>query len=170
MFICSYYTMTPDPFLPQQLTAGLGKACCRALGLQPGTWKSRYTQLYVGFAVSGLLHCGGDLLVDPSRKLFGASFPFFFSQAVAITFEDAVIALVRRGGVKVPQVLARAVGYAWAIAWLCISAPWLINWTLRAGIIDTNRIPISLIDRVAPSLEMGAARLAAVVPAMGLKA
>ena len=105
----AHLTTIPDPVPLQQLTAGFGKASCRALGLQSGTWQSRYTQLYVGFAVSGLLHCGGDLLVDPSHKLFGASFPFFFSQAVAITFEDAVIALVRRSGVKVPQVLARAV-------------------------------------------------------------
>lgn len=166
----AHLTTIPDPVPLQQLTAGFGKASCRALGLQSGTWQSRYTQLYVGFAVSGLLHCGGDLLVDPSHKLFGASFPFFFSQAVAITFEDAVIALVRRSGVKVPQVLARAVGYAWAVAWLCLSAPWLINWTLRAGIIDMNRIPISLVDRVAPSLGTSVARLAAVIPAMGMKA
>ena len=137
--------------------------------LQPGTWQSRYTQLYVGFAVSGLLHCGGDLMVDPSRKLFGASFPFFFSQAIAITFEDGMIGLVRRSGVKVPPGLARAAGYAWAVAWLCISAPWMINWTLRAGIIDTQRVPVSLIDRIAPSLGASAARLAE-VGTLGLKA
>ncbi|KAH9915213.1 uncharacterized protein B0H18DRAFT_1042173 [Fomitopsis serialis] len=133
-----------------QLTAGIGKACCRALGLQPGTWVSSYTQLYVGFAVSGFLHCGGDLMVDPS--LFGASFPFYISQAVAITFEDAVIGIVRRTGVKFPQPLARVVGYAWAILWLCISAPWHINWTLKAGVVDTVRVPVSLIDLIAPNL------------------
>ena len=137
--------------------------------MRPGTWQSRYTQLYVGFAVSGLLHCGGDLMVDPSLKLFGASFPFFFSQAVAITLEDVVIALAQRSGIKVPQVLARALGYAWAVAWLCISAPWLINWMLRAGISDTHRIPVSLLDRVAPSLRASAARLAA-VGTLGVKA
>ncbi|KAH9915715.1 uncharacterized protein B0H18DRAFT_1040180 [Fomitopsis serialis] len=101
-------------------------------------------------------------MVDPS--LFGASFPFFFSQAIAITFEDAVIGIVGRSGVKFPRPLAHMIGYAWAILWLCISAPWLINWTLRAGIIDTNRIPVSLIDRVAPSLVTSAARFAAATP------
>ena len=139
------------------------------MGLQPGNWQSHYTQLYVGFAVSGLLHCGGDLMVNPSRKLFGASFPFFFSQAVAITFEDAVIGLVRRSGVKVSPVLARAVGYAWVVAWLCISAPWMTNWMLRAGTIDTQHVPVSLIDRIAPSLGASAARLAE-VGTLGLKA
>ncbi|KZT63295.1 hypothetical protein DAEQUDRAFT_641339, partial [Daedalea quercina L-15889] len=142
--------------LLRRLTAGIGKACCRAFGLRPGTWQSRYTQLYAGFAVSGLLHCGGDLMVNPS--FFGSSFPFFFSQALAITFEDIVIELVRRSGIKCPRPLAHVIGYAWAVLWLCISAPWLINWTLKAGIIDTNRIPVSLIDRVIPNLPASAAR------------
>ncbi|KAH9915716.1 membrane bound O-acyl transferase family-domain-containing protein [Fomitopsis serialis] len=148
--------------LLRRLTAGIGKACCRALGLQPGTRASSYTQLYVGFAVSGLLHCCGDLMVNPS--LFGASFPFFFLQAVAITFEDAVVGIVRRSGVKFPLPLAHIIGYAWAISWLCISAPWQINWTLKAGIIDTNRVPLSLIDRVAPNLVPSVAKLAATIP------
>ena len=78
--------------------------------------------------MSGFLHCGGDLLVSPS--LFGASFPFFMSQAFAITFEDAVIGLVRRSGIKVPMPVAHAVGYAWAFTWLCMSAPLYINWSL----------------------------------------
>ena len=119
-------------------------------------------QLYVGFAISGLLHCGGDLMVDPS--LFGASFPFFFSQAVAITFEDAVIESVRRSGIKVPLVLARTVGYVWAIAWLSISWPWLFNWKLYAGVTESQHLPISLIDHIAPNFGATAARLAAAGP------
>lgn len=67
-------------------------------------------------------------MVSPS--LFGASFPFFMSQAFAITFEDAVIGLVRRSGVRVPVPIARTVGYIWAFTWLCISAPLYINWSL----------------------------------------
>jgi len=114
--------------LLRRLTASCGKACCRALGLRPGTRASSYTQLYVGFAVSGFLHCGGDLMVSP--YLFGTSFPFFMSQAVAITFEDAVIGIVRRSGAKIPLNLAHLAGYAWAITWLCISAPLYVNWSL----------------------------------------
>ena len=121
-------------------------------------------QLYVGFAVSGLLHCAGDLMVDPSGKLFGASFPFFFFQAVAITFEDTVIDSVQRSGIKVPLGLARAVGYVWAISWLCVSGPWLFNWRLYAGVTESEPLPISLIDYVAPNLGTMAARLAAAGP------
>ena len=145
-----------------QLTSGFGKAACNTLGLQPGTWQSRYTQLYGGFAVSGLIHCGGELMVDPS--LFGVSFPFYFYQAVAITFEDAVIELVRRSDVKVSQPLARLVGYTWAMLWLCKSAPWLITWMLRIGVIDSDRMSVSVIDRLAPHLGVVAVRATTVIP------
>ncbi|KAH9840645.1 membrane bound O-acyl transferase family-domain-containing protein [Rhodofomes roseus] len=114
--------------LLRRLTASCGKACCHALGLRPGTRASSYTQLYIGFAVSGFLHCGGDLMVSP--YLFGTSFPFFMSQAVAITLEDAVIGAVRTSGMKVPIRVAHLAGYLWAITWLCISAPLYVNWSL----------------------------------------
>ena len=103
-------------------------------------------------------------MVDPSGKLFGASFPFFFSQAIAITFEDTMIGFVQRSGIKVPLVLARAVGYVWAIAWLSFSWPWLFNWRLYAGVTDGQYLPISLIDRIAPYLGATVARLAAASP------
>ncbi|KZT73482.1 hypothetical protein DAEQUDRAFT_721539 [Daedalea quercina L-15889] len=90
--------------------AGIGKASCRALGLRPGTWLSRYTQLYVGFVVSGLLHCSRGLMVNPS--LFGSSFAFFFSQAVAITFEDSIFGLVRKNGVNFPHPTTHLISHA----------------------------------------------------------
>ncbi|KZT63098.1 hypothetical protein DAEQUDRAFT_770922 [Daedalea quercina L-15889] len=121
--------------------------------------RSRYIQLYIDFAISGLLHYGGDLMVNPS--LFGSSFTFYFSQAAAITFEDTVIELVRQSGVRFPRSLAHLIGYAWAILWLCISAPWLMNWQIRAGFVDSKCVPVSLIDHIAPKLAMNATKLAA---------
>ena len=120
----------------RQLTSGFGKACCNALQLRPGTWPSRYTQLYIGFAVSGLIHCGGDLMVD--RALFGASFAFYVAQALAITLEDAIIGLYGRSGVGLPQPLLRLVGYVWALSWLCVSAPWQIGWMLERGLTGSD--------------------------------
>ena len=108
-------------------------------------------------------------MVDPTGKLFGASFPFLFSQAFAITFEDAVLTFVRHRGFKVPLVLARAVGYMWVITWLCISTPWQINWTLRAGMTRSHHIPVSLIDHIIPSLGLTGERFAA-VGSLGIKA
>ncbi|KZT69927.1 hypothetical protein DAEQUDRAFT_231740 [Daedalea quercina L-15889] len=127
----------------RRLTASAGKAVCRILALRPGSSASSYTQLYVGFAVSGLIHCGGDLMVDPI--FFGSSFLFFMSQAVAITVEDAVIGAARMMQLRIPQRLAHIVGYAWVLFWMNLSCPWYIDWSLKAGIIDADRVPFSLI-------------------------
>lgn len=105
-------------------------------------------------------------MVNPS--LFGASFPFYFYQAIAITFEDAVIEVVRKSGIKVPQSLAHLIGYTWAVLWLCISAPWLITWMLRMGVIDSDRMTVSVIDRLTPHLSMVAVESATLI-STGLK-
>ncbi|KZT01625.1 uncharacterized protein LAESUDRAFT_731044 [Laetiporus sulphureus 93-53] len=140
--------------LIRRFTASIGKAVCRLLGLRTGSRASSNTQLYVGFAVSGIMHCGGDLMV--SRALPGLSFPFFFAQAVAISLEDAVIHAGK--GIFAPKTKgARAalrwVGYAWVFAWLSVSAPLLLNWWIRAGVIDASSVPFSLIGVVVPGFE-----------------
>lgn len=101
-------------------------------------------------------------MVDPS--LFGASFPFYIYQAVAITFEDAVIEIVRRSGLNVPLPLAHLVGYTWAILWLYVSAPWLISWMLEMGVIDSDRMAVSVVDCITPRLGELDVRFAAITP------
>ncbi|KZT01306.1 uncharacterized protein LAESUDRAFT_731292 [Laetiporus sulphureus 93-53] len=142
----------------RRFTASIGKAVCRMLGLQTGSRASSNTQLYVGFAVSGIMHCGGDLMV--SRALLGSSFPFFFAQAVAISLEDAVIHAGKglAPETKGARAALRWVGYAWVFAWLSVSAPWYLNWSMRAGVIDTRRVPFSLIGLVVPGFEKALVR------------
>ncbi|CCM05391.1 uncharacterized protein FIBRA_07607 [Fibroporia radiculosa] len=144
--------------LLRRYTSSFGKMFCRLLNLQPGSWASSYTQLYVGFAVSGLMHCAGDFMVSPS--LLGASFPFFAAQAVAISLEDAVIDIAKRTDMKWPELLVRGLGYAWVFAWLSLSVPWYINWSVKAGVIDTDRVPFSLITLLVPSAKTGAVSFA----------
>ncbi|EED85071.1 predicted protein [Postia placenta Mad-698-R] len=126
-------------------TAFVGKGCCRLLRLQPGSWASSYTQLYVGFATSGFMHCVGDFIVD--RALFGMSFPFFLAQAVAISLEDAAIGVARRTGLQslFPAYLWRMLGYAWVVVWFSVSAPWFIVTSIRVGVL----FPSSARGRVA---------------------
>lgn len=81
-----------------------------------------------------------------SRNLFGSSFPFFISQAVAITVEDAAIGAARMVQLRIPQLLAHTIGYAWVLFWMNLSLPWYIDWSLRAGVVDVNRVPFSLLD------------------------
>ncbi|KAH9922491.1 membrane bound O-acyl transferase family-domain-containing protein [Fomitopsis serialis] len=148
----------------RRLTASTGKMVCRMLDLRPGSWASSYTQLYIGFAVSGLIHCGGDFTV--SRKLFGSSFLFFFSQAIAITVEDVVIGAARRARLRLPNGLARLVGFAWVFIWMNISCPWYIDWSLKEGVMDTDRVPFSLINLMSSSTNAGTVLFYAILSPM----
>jgi hypothetical protein len=134
-----------------QVVTIYGKSSARFLGFQPGSTGSSYTQLYVGFIVSGIAHCGGDLMVG--KKYAGLSFPFFFAQAVAITFEDAVLALAKKSGIPVSDLLARLVGYSWVVFWFNLSLPWYLRWPVDAGIIQPTVLPFSPIRAVISSFE-----------------
>jgi len=118
-----------------QFLAPLGKAMSTVLGFKPGTLGSSYTQLYVAFFLSGLVHTGGDIVLsfhNPAAPRSFFSMPFFLLQAFAITVEDILIWMARRMGVK-GSVWTRAVGYAWVTVWFgwCLSE--YVENAIRAG-------------------------------------
>ena len=77
------------------MLAGLGRLIANKLVKFPrGTNLSSYTQLYVAFSLSGLLHFSGDFVYE--KRIVSRSFKFFLLQAVAITFEDLVIYITKR--------------------------------------------------------------------------
>ncbi|TFY56426.1 hypothetical protein EVG20_g8926 [Dentipellis fragilis] len=96
-----------------------GRLISRTLGFKRGTTASSYTQLYVAFILSGIQHSGGDYMADPAlwrqsftaNPLFYQSFTFFFSQAVAITAEDAMIWVGRKLGLQESRA-THLLGYA----------------------------------------------------------
>jgi hypothetical protein len=99
-------------------------------------------QLYVAFIASGFMHsAGGDAMVGIQH--IWASFPFFLSQAVAITLETAVIGIARQAGYTRSNIWMRLVGYAWVFWWFSISMPWLVNWAVSAGLGKSEVLPIS---------------------------
>ena len=125
-----------------------------------GTNRSSYTQLYIGFFLSGLLHASGDFLVE--KRVVYHSLKFFPLQAVAITFEDFVIyvskGLFRWVGIEIKQgkdggswlgVVARAIGYCWVILWFCLALPVWVDGLNAAGFSNLDRGPVSqfLLDR-----------------------
>jgi len=113
----------------------LGQATSSALGFKPGSRGSSYTQLYVAFFLSGLIHTGGDIVLASSTSTASRSFfsmPFFLSQAFIITFEDMVIWIAGRLEVK-DNVWTRILGYVWVAAWFgwCVSG--LVTNIVKAG-------------------------------------
>ncbi|KAI0634095.1 membrane bound O-acyl transferase family-domain-containing protein [Trametes polyzona] len=94
-----------------------GNFAVNTLRIPRGTFLSSQVQVHVAFALSGLLHCIGDLAVGNSTESFGSSYPFFAANGLAITFEDAVVALAKRAGYREPTRTARWIGYAWVVVW-----------------------------------------------------
>ena len=118
--------------------AGFGRLVANEfLKLPRGTNRSSYTQLYVAFLLSGLLHFTGDFIIE--KRIVYYSFKFFLLQAIAITLEDFILyiakRLLRRERIELKpgktdeswaEVVARVIGYCWVTLWFCLTLPlWL---------------------------------------------
>lgn len=123
----------------RRFLVSFGKTTARALGCPPGSFASRYTQLFIGFFASGMIHNLGDRMIG---QTFGRSSVFFLAQAVAIMFEDVVVAAGRRAGVQ-ESAATRALGYMWTAAWFVVSVPLLMDVMTDAGKPRGPSLPIS---------------------------
>ncbi|OSC99675.1 hypothetical protein PYCCODRAFT_1372634 [Trametes coccinea BRFM310] len=123
-----------------------GRTLSNALGFKRGTSASAYTQLYTGFALSGIMHVWGDVMLGTSY--IGNSMKFFLANACAITVEDAVIAVARKmfgvgGG---PTKWTIQLGYLWVIAWFYMVGPLFVDWFVQVpGVTTEEFLPFSLI-------------------------
>ncbi|KAI0718586.1 membrane bound O-acyl transferase family-domain-containing protein [Cerioporus squamosus] len=120
-----------------------GKLTVRALHIPRGTWLSSQVQVYTAFILSAFIHSTGDLMLGTQH--FGRSFPFFLANAVAITFEDAIITLGKSLGIgtKGPTRVMRLVGYAWVVLWVRFSAPMYVDWMFESGVVENPVLPFS---------------------------
>lgn len=118
-----------------QIFSSHGKYFAHRLHLPSGGNLSSYVQLYTAFLISGVIH------TNPSdtRPLY-----FFALQALAITFEDAVIALATRVEYHSPTKMQKILGYTWVLCWFTYSIPgWtdsLIEWELLGASFDVGII------------------------------
>ena len=117
----------------------------RAINCTPGSWLSSHVQLFVGFALSGLPHVHGDLMLHP--KWVGYSFPFFIYHAALITLEDFLISIGARLGIW-ESLFTRAIGYLWTYTWLIYATPWLNDWHLQAGMGSHRVFRFSMVMRL----------------------
>ena len=138
-----------------QMFAGLGRLVAnKFLRFPRGTILSSYTQLYVAFFLSGLLHFGGDFMIE--KQMVYRSFKFFLLQAVAITFEDFVIYLakcfLRWKGIEFKpgkpdeswtEAGVRVIGYCWVTLWFCSTLPVWIDELNAIGLGSHDRGPIT---------------------------
>ncbi|KAI9765528.1 MAG: hypothetical protein M1840_007354 [Geoglossum simile] len=108
-----------------------GLRAARALGLRKGTNASSYTQLYVAFLASAVIHVSGA--IGASRRDMG-ELKFFLGQAAAITFEDLVMATAKMLGWRNGGRTARAVGYLWVFCWFSYSLRWWASGLASGGV------------------------------------
>jgi len=145
----------PSEDLVDQMLAGLGRLIAnKFLKFPRGTNLSSYTQLYVAFFLSGLLHFSGDFVLE--KRVASRSFKFFLLQAAAITFEDFVIHITKRflhrremelkpreTSKSRTGVVVRVIGYCWVMLWLCLTLPVWQDELSALGFSSTDRKPIA---------------------------
>ena len=122
----------------------MGRSTAQALGFRKGTIASKYTQLYVGFLVSALIHEVGALCAVHHDT---GELRFFLLQAVAITFEDIAIACAKRLGYHRVGPIGRAVGYLWTFCWKSYSLRLWFDPYLRAGMWIDYGMPYSVVTK-----------------------
>ncbi len=113
------------------------------LGLKRGTKASFYVQIYVGFAISAMIHVAGDysLLGNWSQ---GGAFRFFMLQAVGITIESTIIDIAKWLNIRGSW---RIVGYVWVILWFTYTVPDWMDPLHRAGLASETS-NFGILDRV----------------------
>ena len=143
------------------MLGGLGKLVAnKILKFPRGTNLSSYTQLYIAFFLSGLLHSPGDFMID--KRMIYRPIKFFLLQAVIITFEDFIIHLaklsLRLGGIELKLekadeswvgAVVRVVGYCWVTLCACWTFPIFLDGLNAAGWGSSDRGPITqfLLDK-----------------------
>ncbi|KAJ7181595.1 membrane bound O-acyl transferase family-domain-containing protein, partial [Mycena crocata] len=105
----------------------------RLLRFAPGSRASAYTQLYVAFLISGVMHYLPEYMA--LRHWGGGALRFFLLQAVAITFEEGVQAGARRLRIKA-GCKSRLVGYFWVWSWFAFCLPLWQDPLLHAGVFE----------------------------------
>ncbi|TFK89518.1 hypothetical protein K466DRAFT_661471 [Polyporus arcularius HHB13444] len=120
-----------------------GKLVVRALRIPRGTNFSLLVQVWTAFLLSALIHSFGDVMVG--KRYFGRSFPFFLSNAAAVTFEQTLIALAKSVGIagEEPTRAMKLLGYAWVVLWVRFSAPMFADWIYKTGMVENAVLPFS---------------------------
>jgi hypothetical protein len=134
---------------------GLGRFVAnKVLKFPRGTNRSSYTQLYVAFFLSAVIHASAEFMFE--GRLLYHSFKFFSLQALVVTFEDFVFytakRLLSRRGIELKpgradeswlEAVLRVLGYCWVILWFCWSCPMWMDVNSTFGFYNADRRAIA---------------------------
>jgi len=123
------------------LTAGV--LFNKLFGIRKGSIASRYTQLFVGFGFSALIHMFGAIAGRYEDHGFWQSI-FFLVQPVGIVVEESVVGIARSVGLekngewfclhRIPQHIAKStypgftksIGFLWVTVWMLYTLRWMV--------------------------------------------
>ena len=119
--------------LRQPLTSTSNFLARDVLGLPRPSFVERYTNVFIVFFFSGVLHVVLDRLRNVSLWEPG-TMSFFLSFVVGYIIEDGVQALWKRtfgsqNNVSSPAWWQRALGFCWVITWLGVTSDWYFRLT-----------------------------------------
>lgn len=128
--------------------SGLTGSLVDALGIKRGTNTSSYTQLWISFAISGVMHAASMTLMPcpanvPEWDRWRGLLLYFIWQAAVITTEDFVIYFWRNvwGGGQEKRMWKRLVGYVWVTWSFWTSLPWAADVLLKLRMGETSPFP-----------------------------
>ncbi|CAG8903389.1 unnamed protein product [Penicillium egyptiacum] len=118
------------------------------LGLPRSSFVERYTNVFIVFFFSGLIHVVLDSLRNVSPWKFG-TMSFFLSFVVGYMIEDGVQALWKRtpGSQNNVSLLAwwqRALGFCWVTTWLGVTSPWYFRSAMLKPEEQMVLVPVSI--------------------------
>ncbi|KGO76359.1 hypothetical protein PITC_017990 [Penicillium italicum] len=133
------------------------------LGLPRSSFVERYTNVFVVFFFSGLIHVVLDRLRNvPPWDLW--TMLFFLSFVVGYMIEDGVQALWKRtqgsqNNIGFPARWQRALGFCWVITWLGVTSPWYFKSEMLKPEEQSVLVPFSVVgilgDPVLKSIVIG---------------
>ncbi|KAM6492407.1 Membrane bound O-acyl transferase family domain containing protein [Amanita muscaria] len=104
----------------------------RVLRLKKGSLASFLVQMYVGFAISALIHFGGEYSVL-GRWSCQHAVRFFFLQAIGVSVETVVFEIGKKLSIRGSWYW---VGYLWVLGWFMYTFPGWMDPLFRAGMIE----------------------------------
>lgn len=113
----------------------------RYIPIRRGTLTSKYLQLYLAFIASACLHhLGAWNSPDSSGANNWRQATFFLIQPIAISFEDFVIYLGKKAGIK-KSWKTKLLGRVWTFAWFTYSLRFIVAFHYGALIMEIPIIP-----------------------------
>lgn len=122
-------------------------AFVKICNISRGTTLSAYTQIWLAFAISGVMHANSMRVLPRPISISTAEctigmVQFFLWQAMAITIEDFVMLIWKRGvGRMPPEYLRTLFGWGWVVSSFWYSMSWAGDVMLRMRLGEETFLP-----------------------------